>query len=82
MITGGMSWKGLYPQSLATVKALSKETNLPLIGVGGIGYEPDGKDLLEMEKAGANICQILSAVVQWPHGLFTPYYLNQALLWK
>jgi dihydroorotate dehydrogenase len=32
-ITGGMSGKGLYSQSLATIKALREHTTLPLIGV-------------------------------------------------
>jgi dihydroorotate dehydrogenase len=59
-----MSGKELFPQALATVQVLRKETQLPILGVGGIGYELEGKDILEMEKAGANIFQLLSAVVQ------------------
>jgi dihydroorotate dehydrogenase len=62
-IYGGMSGKELHPQAVTTVKEVRKRTNLPIMGVGGIGYDPEN-DVHEMEQVGADTIQIISSVIQ------------------
>ena len=57
-ITGGLSGEGLRPISLALVYQVSREVNVPVIGVGGIF---SGEHAAEYILAGASAVQVGSA---------------------
>lgn len=67
--TGGLSGKPLKPlslQALRTLRKHTKDSNLVLIGCGGIS---SGKDALEFGKAGASFVQLYTAFAYKGPGL-------------
>ena len=57
---GGLSGRPLHQRSVEVVRLVSKNTDLPVIGVGGI---QSGEDVLRMLAAGAEAVQLYSALV-------------------
>ncbi len=57
---GGMSGKPLAPRSLEVIRAVSKMTDLPIVGVGGIAST---EDALAAIAAGAHAIQVYSALI-------------------
>lgn len=67
--TGGLSGKPLKPLSLKALRTLhkyTKDSNLVLVGCGGVS---SGKDVLEFGKAGASIVQLYTAFAYRGPGL-------------
>ena len=64
---GWMSGPALKPLALAVVAEAAKNTNLPIIGVGGI---TKGTDVIEYFMAGASAVQICTAVLIEGPGIF------------
>jgi dihydroorotate dehydrogenase len=67
--TGGLSGKPLKPLSLQALRTLhkyTKDSNLVLVGCGGVS---SGKDVLEFGKAGASIVQLYTAFAYRGPGL-------------
>jgi len=56
---GGLSGKPLFELSTQVLARLSQETNLPLIGVGGVA---SAEDAYAKIKAGASLVQLYSAL--------------------
>ena len=63
---GGTSGKPLLPRALEVVSLVTRESNLPVIGVGGIAGPEDARAMLD---AGAQAVQVYSALVFQGPGL-------------
>ena len=57
---GGLSGKPVFQKTLETVSWLSEETDLPIIGVGGVS---SAREVLELLAAGAQATQIYTALI-------------------
>ena len=66
--SGGLSGPALRPIAVAAVNELSRATDLPVVGIGGISK---GRDVVEFTMAGATGVQLLTAALLRGTNVFT-----------
>ena len=75
--SGGLSGPALRPIAVAAVNELTRASNIPVVGIGGIST---GKDVVEFTMAGATGVQLLTAALLRGPNVFTQVH-NQLTKW-